>query len=516
MKSWYPISAGSGFPFSHFIPPRPIATDFNRKIILIIPNMRRLLIFFPALLFLLIGICGWSHARPACAHLPANPGQRPGIGSFGWKAGIGRRIITPPTDVWLAGYGARRAPEGKLHDIWVKVLALQAPGGKRAVLITTDHQGMSKTIYQRLYEKIRKRFRLKQSEVMLTFSHNHSGPCLQDDLVDYYPSDEAQRKLVYEYSLWMEEEIMTAIESALKDLQPARLSKGEGHCTFAVNRRENKEAEVPQLMAAGTPLKGPVDYSVPVLAVKGTDGNLMGILFGYACHPTTLNHNLWSGDYPGYAQLYLEQQFPGATAMFFNTCGGDQNPIPRRTVELCEKYGKMLSNAVAKQLMTDLREVSPRIRTAFQYVNLDYLEVVTREKLLPVARSGNEIQARWANRMLKQMDEGIQFPSGYDYPVQAWQLGSELTLIGIGGEAVVDYALNFKKEFGRENTWVSGYTNEMAAYIPSRRVWEEGGYEGGSHLDEYGRPAWRWAGNIEDRITQTTRKLVKRVRSKKN
>ncbi len=457
---------------------------------------RRLLIIFPTLLFLFNGINGWGTTKP------------------GWKAGIGRVTITPKTDVWLAGYGSKRAPEGKLHDIWAKVLMLETPGGKRSVLISTDHQGMSKTIYQRLYKKIHERFGFSQADVMLTFSHNHSGPCLEDDLQDYYPSDEAQRKLVYEYGLWMEDKILKAIDSALKNIQPAELSKGEGRCTFAVNRRENKESEVPQLLAFGTPLKGAVDHSVPVLAIKDKKGRLMGILFGYACHPTTLNHKFWSGDYPGYAQINLEQQFPGVTAMFFNTCGGDQNPIPRRTVGLCEKYGKMLSDAVSGQLATNLKVISPHIRTAFAYVNLDYLEVATQEKLRPIARDGNEIQARWASRMLKQLDEGVEFKAYYEYPVQAWQLGKELTIIGIGGEAVVDYSLNFKKEFGQNTTWVSGYTNEMAAYIPSRRVWEEGGYEGGSHLDEYGRPAWRWAGDIENRITETVRKLVNEVRTK--
>ena len=52
----------------------------------------------------------------------------------------------------------------------------------------------------------------------------------------------------------------------------------------------------------------------------------------------------------------------------------------------------------------------------------------------------------------------------------------------------------------------------MAAYIPSRRVWEEGGYEEGPHLDEYGRPAWRWRGDIEDRISGTVHHMVKEIR----
>lgn len=429
-----------------------------------------------------------------------------------WMVGISRRVITPSTDVWLAGYGTRRPVEGKLHDIWVKVLALKSKNGKRAVMVTTDHQGMSRTIYENLFEKIQGRFQLDRSEFMLTFSHNHSGPRLRGDLVDYYPGDDDEDKLVDKYSDWMEGQIVDAMEEALKNMQPAQIFKGEGRCTFAVNRRENVEAEVATILAAGKTLKGVTDHYVPVLSVKSTKGDLVAILFGYACHPTTLSGNLLSGDYPGFAQVNLENRYPGVTAMFFNACGGDQNPLPRRTVELCEKYGKMLSDAVEEVIAKPMESLSSGLKTAFRFVKLDYAEVVTPEKLLPLTTGNNDIAARWARRMLRMTDKGVRFPASYDfYPVQAWRLGKELLLIGTGGETVVDYSLRFKREFGEGSTWVLGYTNTMVSYIPSLRVWEEGGYEGGPHLDEYGHPAWRWAGNVEDRIAKGVHRVVKKV-----
>lgn len=432
-----------------------------------------------------------------------------------WQAGIGRRIITPKQPVWLAGFGYKREPEGKIHDIWVKALALKDKNGKRSVLITSDNQGMSRTIYERLFQRVSETFGLDRSEFMLTFSHNHSGPCLQDDLVDYYPSDDAQRKLVDEYSLWMETQIIEAITEALHAMQPARIQIGKGNCTFAVNRRENKEADVPQMIANGIPLKGVVDHDVPVLTITGKKkNNLLGVLFGYACHPTTLAGKAWCGDYPGFAQINLEEAYPGVCAMFFNTCGGDQNPLPRRTLELCMQYGKMLSDAVKQVVEKPMLPLSASLRTAFRFVAIDYEEIVTREKLEPIAVGTNPIHARWAKRMIAKIDQGETFPTSYPYPVQAWNLGNELLLIGIGGEAVVDYSLRFKKEYPKYTTWVSGYTNDMVAYIPSRRVWEEGGYEGGSHLDEYGRPAWRWAGDIEDRIAGAVREVVTKVEHK--
>jgi len=431
--------------------------------------------------------------------------------SYAWKAGIARAVITPTTDVWLAGYGSKRAPDGKLHELWAKVLALEDGAGTRAVLVTTDHMGIPKGIYESLCRKAQERFGLERSRVMFTFSHNHCGPCLRGDLVDYYPSDEEQRRLVSEYSEWMEQHLLEAMGGALADLAPARLAQGEGRATFAVNRRENTEAEVPVMRAAGTPLRGITDHTVPVLAVYRAGDRLDAVLFGYACHPTTLAFTSWCGDYPGFAQILIEARHPGATAMFVNTCGGDQNPIPRRAVALCEDYGAQLAGGVEAGLRQPLRPVSAGLRAAFQFADLAYEKVVTRDELQAGTTSTNAIHARWAGRLLRELDGGAVFETSYPYPVQAWHLGSEMLLIGIGGEAVVDYALRFRREFG-PGTWVCGYANDLVAYIPSRRVWEEGGYEGGPHLDEYGRPALRWAGDVEDRVAAAVQRVVGAVR----
>ncbi len=429
----------------------------------------------------------------------------------GWKAGVAKAVITPEKSIWLAGYGSKRPPDGKLHDLWMKALAIEDAEGHRAVIVTSDFQGVPKGMSDRVFAQVRQQFGLERHQVMLTFSHNHCGPRLGDDLVDYYPVEAEQVELVNEYTTRMEMKLITMVGEALSKLAPANLQIGSGQTTFAVNRRNNPEADVPGLLAQGKPLKGPVDHAVPVMTVTRPDGNVEAILFGYACHPTTLSFTTWCGDYPGFAQLELEQSHPGATAMFVNTCGGDQNPLPRRSVELCQRYGHMLAVAVEQVLKQPLQPVSSGLRTAFEYVELPYLKVVAREDLHALLQDSNTIRARWAARMLQKLDAGEKFASSYPYPVHAWRLGQEMLVIGLGAETVVDYALRFKKEFG-PGTWVCGYADDMIAYIPSRRVWEEGGYEGGTYLYEYGRPAFRWGGEVEDRIAESVHKLVAQVR----
>jgi neutral ceramidase len=427
-----------------------------------------------------------------------------------WKAGLARAAITPKTVVWLSGYAGKRVPSGKLHDLWVKALALEDADGRRAVLVTSDLIGFSKAAYDDLGAALKKRYRLARDQVLLTFSHTHSGPVLRGSLIDYYPLDDDARRLIEDYSRGLEATVVETVGKALADLTPARLEAGEGRATFAVNRRENREADVPRLLAQGAKLKGPVDHSVPLLVVRTPQGKLRALAFGYACHNTTLNGTLWCGDYAGFAQEALEKEHPGAVALFWAGCGADQNPLPRRQVELCRRYGRMLADGVNAALKKPLDPLPPSLRTAYGSVTLRYEKLTDRKALHEAAKAGG-LRGRWARRLLQRIEAGERLATAdtYDYPVVTWRLGGRQLWVALAGEVVVDYARRFKAEYG-SGTWVAAYTNDLVAYIPSRHVWAEGGYEGAG-VYEYGLPAERWAGDVEDRIVARVRELVRQV-----
>ena len=103
----------------------------------------------------------------------------------------------------------------------------------------------------------------------------------------------------------------------------------------------------------------------------------------------------------------------------------------------------------------------------------------------------------------------------YPYPVQLWRLGPDLLFVTLGGEVVVDYALRLKTELGRERTWVAAYTNDVMAYIPSRRVLAEGGYEGGGAMVYYGLPTI-WAPEVESLIVEQVHSHVEAVGADSN
>ena len=438
----------------------------------------------------------------AMAALPIHAAEK------GWKAGTARAVITPKKALWMAGYGSRTAPaEGKLHDLFIRVLALEDAAGHRGIVLSSDTLGIPQLMYEEISTQLKTRFGLDRSQFMLNASHTHCGPVLKGALLDIYPLSEEQLRDVVEYSDWLTAEIVTTVGKALDDLQPATISRGVGFSDFGVNRRTNREPDVPSLREQNL-LMGPVDHTVPILAIKKLDGAWKAVVFTYACHNTCLSFQQWCGDYAGFAQFSLEERYPGITAMFCMGCGADQNPLPRRTVELCQQYGNRLSTAVQAVLDQPLVSVASSLETRHAFVSLAMDPPPPVTQLEAMAAAPASYTQRWAARLLKGIRSGTKFPSEYAYPIQAWRLGGDQLWITMGGEVVVDFSLRLKGELG-EQTWVTAYSNDVMAYIPSKRVLLEGGYEGQSSMMVYGMPTERWSPDVEERVVNGVKSGVK-------
>lgn len=419
----------------------------------------------------------------------------------GWRAGAARADITPEHPMWMAGYASRTTEaQGTLLPICAKALALEDGAGNRALVITTDLLGFPKAMSVALRGKIQERYGLSPAQILLNSSHTHSGPVLRDSLYAIYPIKDPDIEKIDAYSVRLEQQIVDLAGAALDALQPARLSSGNGTARFAANRRNNKEAEILQQ----NEFKGPVDHSVPVLKVEGQDGALVAVLFGYACHATTLDICQWSGDYPGFAQAAIEAAHPGACALFCAGCGSDQNPLPRRSIALARQYGRDLASAVERTLEEPMTPLEPVLATAYTEIELG-LEPAPSHEVLATMAERTDWTGRAAQRLLAVLEAGKPLPATRPYPVQVWRLGNQ-PLVALGGEVVVDYAIAVKRLLG-SGTFVYGYSNDLPGYIPSKRVLHEGGYEGDTSQLAYELPA-KWQPGIEEKIMSTVASLA--------
>jgi hypothetical protein len=424
-----------------------------------------------------------------------------------FQAGVARVKITPPTPFWMSGYAARTHPsEGVVQDLWAKALALRDAEGQQVVLVTTDLIGLPRAISDEVAARVQAQFRVLRPQLVLSASHTHCGPAVRKNLAVLYDFSDEDRRRVDAYGAELVDHLVEVVGAALKDLAPARLSVGHGAVGFAVNRRE----PTPEGVKIGVNPAGPVDHDVPVLKLTAMNGSLRAVLFGYACHNTTLGADFYEigGDYAGFAQAELERSQPGAIALFVMLCGGDQNPNPRGTLDLARQHGQALAAEVGRALAKALLPVRPPIRSALEVISLDFASH-TRAAFEAERTNPDRFRQRRARLMLAAYDEGRPVRDT-PYPVQAVRLGRELTLLALGGEPVVDYALRVKRELAGENLIVAGYCHDVMGYIPSRRVQQEGGYEAVENMIYYGQPG-PFAESLEETVFAAVRRVTERV-----
>jgi Neutral/alkaline non-lysosomal ceramidase, N-terminal len=393
-----------------------------------------------------------------------------------WRVGLASVDITPPPGLWMAGYAARKEPsQGTAQALHAKAIALEDASRHRVVIVTLDVLGLTAAVVDRVAAAVRRQHGLPREGLLLCASHTHSGPVIDDQLAIAYDLTPAQWDDVGRSTRRIEEHVVAVVGQALRRLKPARLRSAQGTAGFAANRR-----------VAINP-GGPTDHALPVLSVERPDGTLVGIVFGYACHNTTLPATFvrYHGDYAGVAQVELERLHPGATAMYVAGCGADANPAPRGTIELAEQHGRSLADAV-QGVLGGAVEVRGSLRRAFTTVTLAYAPAPGADEWRRRLEDENVFVRRHAKLMLEIIAREGHTRSTEEAPLHVVRIGT-LALVAISGEVVVDYALAIKQKYG-EATWVAGCTDSVFGYLPSLRVLREGGYEGGEAMLYYGRP----------------------------
>jgi neutral ceramidase len=439
-------------------------------------------------------------------------------GPSDWKAGVAQVDTTPGAPVWMSGYASRSSPsQGVAHPLAAKALALADRQGNRIVLISCDIIGFNRAFTGRVTDRVKAKYGLPRENIVLLASHCHSGPTLIDSLdrlsAGGVVRDKAQNNL--DYTRDLENKLVDLVGVALGKMEPVTLSYGIGRAHFALNRREKTDKGI----RLGKNPAGPTDESVPILRVQAASGKPLAIVFGYACHNTTHRPDMMciDPDYAGHAQDRIEEEYPGATALFVTGCAGDADPHPYGTLDLAKQHGRELGEAVkfALDRPAMMTPLSGSLRAAFTETTIHFggpTDRASYEKLLNDPNTGRK---RHAQRMIEAIDQKKPIRTAYPYAAQAFALGDQLTLLTLSGEVVVDYAIRLQKELGAEgrSLWVAAYANDVVGYIPSVRVLNEGGYEAGEAFFVSTFPA-PLAEDIESIVVKAAHEMVEKVRGK--
>ncbi len=405
----------------------------------------------------------------------------------------------------MAGYGDRLIPStGVAADLHARAVALEDDRGQRVVLVSLDLLGISRDLHGSVVSRCEDAFGLAADELVLNASHTHHGPEYREDEWDVLGVDDDHDSRAREYRKRLEEEIVDAIGEALADTLPVELRYSHGRCGFGMNRRRPE----PDSFTLNAYPDGHVDTSVPVLYAT-RDEEVQAVLFVYACHPTSLpKRTTFHPDWPGVAATFLEDRYPEATAVFFQGCGADQNPYPRRNHEYTDRHGETLALAVEAAVEAQGKRVDGHLRTCAETVPLTFAEQPNREEL-ERRRDGGQTRDRYAERFLAELDSEGTIRTEFPYRLSTIGFGSDLTLVALGGEVPVGYARRLTDELAGDVV-VAACSNQGYVYVPTDRILREGGYEATWVFLYWRYPAPLEPGN-EDRIIETALGLAQRV-----
>jgi hypothetical protein len=418
--------------------------------------------------------------------------------------------ITPNYPVRLIGYESRKTEStGIASRLKARALAIGGDNGPDgpAVLVAVDNCGVGPKVVEEVAARLNTKAKLPRDRFVVCSTHTHCAPALSSglDFIFGDPLPPDQRSHVENYTHELTDAIEQAALTALAARVPMSLSWGQGQAGFAANRRVLKEG---RWVNFGVNPNGPVDHSLPVLRAVDAAGKIRAVLFGYACHCTTLggDFNQICGEWAGYACDAIEQQSPGAIAVAIIGCGADANPEPRRNLDDARQHGTAAAREVDRLVKSTLTPLPGRVTSRFKRIELPLEPLPTRAKLEEQTRQRGAA-GFLARTLIKRLDGGESLATTVPYVIQTWSFGDDLAMVFLAGEVVVDYALRLKWEIDSKRLWVVAYSNDVPCYIPSRRILSEGGYEADFSMIYYGHPS-RLAPATEDLIVQTVHALL--------
>ena len=392
-----------------------------------------------------------------------------------YQVGVAAIDVTPHQPIRLRGYSGRhQESNGVIQRLWAKALAIKSPKREAALLITLDNCLIPGYLRSELAARLQKKTGLHPDRFAITATHTHNGPMLarMSETLYCHPLPAQHKKHIEEYTQELIGKLEDVGRRALQNQQPARLYWAIGEVGFAQNRRREG---------------GPVDHDLPALFVKDEQGKIRAVYVSYACHCTTLSHNKISGDWAGYAQELIQGSIPESIALVSAGCGADANPA-RGTGEpdaVAAEHGRAIATEVMRLSRTPLTPIAGELDARLSLVDLQLAKIPTRAEWMDRAQTKAERGGTvgfHAKIHLERLDRGEAIKTRVPLPVQTWAFSDDLAMVFLGGEVVAEYSLRLKKELDHKRIWINSYANDVPCYIPSEKVLQQGGYEGGGAM----------------------------------
>jgi neutral ceramidase len=394
----------------------------------------------------------------------------------GLKIGVASTTITPFLDIPLQGYYYPRMPDGVHDDLHAKALVID-DGQDQVVLVACDLVEVSREAVEAARRQISARCGIPADHVLISATHTHTGP-------------EGVPSYVNNLGHWIADSVLTA--EGIK--RPALLSVAtEQEPALAHNRRYlMKDGTVqtnpgflnPNVVRA----VGPIDARVSVLFAEDENHSPMVTWVNYAMHQDTVGGTRISADYAYYlARTLAAVKGPDMLTTFTIGAAGDinhwdvQRPGPQRGFETARKLGETLAGDVVKaythmQPLDSVRVKALSETITLQLAKVSEEEVKEAEKI--VAQPPRTDVDFTLERVKAEKIMQVKKRGGEDLRAEVQVLtAGPVAFVAIPGEYFVELGMRIQKESPFPYTFIVELANDALGYIPTRRGFEEGGYE---------------------------------------
>jgi neutral ceramidase len=396
------------------------------------------------------------------------------------RAGFAEIDITPPVGTHKIGWIIDLVIEEIADPLFARVAVIES-GGSAVGFIQLDTLCIRWTQTDDIRRRIEAAYGLPGANIMVAATHNHAGPAVAH-CGDVRRDDRYIEAVVAK--------IVDCFGRALEGLGEAEIGFGSvaewglSHNRRVVMRDGTASTHGPFRCPEALYVEGPIDPEVAVVAARGRDGELLGAIVNFACHPTDHGGDtIASGGFP--AALAREMKGRGCpVTLFLNGAAGNiSEGDPYRGIDpydedhpFMETAGRKLAadveRAVGLMSFSDQVSLGARSRT----IQLPYRKA-TEEEIAGAVRGAQRFvdpaaYDRGMPALLKRIEERKTQPA----EVQALALGQHC-FAGIPAEYFVQLGLRIKEEAHPVHALVVSCANGMVGYVPHREAFLRGGYE---------------------------------------
>lgn len=404
-----------------------------------------------------------------------------------FQAGASSIIITPPVGSWQQGAGVTKKGERILDDLEANALYLN-DGITPLLLLSCDLVGLDLATVTPIRQAIAAETPVPERQVIITCTHNHSGPSLVKTNF-YMPVDDA-------YIASLGPKLVQISKAAVASAKPAKLGWGKGRAQIGYNRRvcwedgsHTMHGDTNRPDFAG--LEGPDDPDHLAVFAVDLEGQPIAVLYNNTSHPTNFyGAGLFSADYPGAARTLLRNELGNIPVLYLNGAQGDINMANLLEAEQEDPEARMarIGKVLAEETLRLYRQAEFHERVQLGH-EVNDLELTVRMPDPATLEEAKQVVARMeAGEMILGMPGILAFGTVHlqetygenpvdTMPVHALRIG-DVALLTQPCELYCQFGIDIKRRSPTPFTAVVGLADGYCGYCPTIAGILGGGYSG--------------------------------------